>query len=89
MCLNVKITASKSNSTKCERCWSYNKESGYNKYFEDNLCKRCVTILCELEEKGQWLKCPACLEWTFDENGIPENINDNYLCKTCMKEMTK
>lgn len=82
---NTTITAEKAPNLKCERCWNYRAE--YNEYFEDNLCKRCVDVLCELEEKGQWLKCPACTEWFFEKEGNPDNINDNYICPDCLKEM--
>lgn len=72
---------------KCERCRNWGPDVDYNKYFGDNLCYRCVQVLCELEEKGNWLKCPACLEWFFEEVGDPSNVNDNYLCPDCLKEM--
>jgi hypothetical protein len=86
---SIFIKAEKSPYLKCERCWNYWKDCDYNKYFEDILCKRCVDVLCKLEEKGKWLKCPACLEWFCDDNCTSDDINDNYLCQDCMKEMKK
>ena len=86
---NVTIISKKSSFPKCERCWNHDSTCDYNSYFEDNLCYRCVQILCDLEEQGKWLKCPACLEWFFEDPGDPENINDNYICSICLEEMLK
>lgn len=83
------IGVCKSPYPKCERCWNHRPDCGENTYFGSILCKRCVDVLCELEEAGQWLKCPACLEWFRDERCTSDDINDNYLCQHCMKEMKK
>jgi len=79
----------KSPHPKCERCWYHKPDCDYNKYFEDILCYRCVQVLCDLEAQGQWLKCPACLEWFKDEKCTSKDINDNYLCQKCMKEINE
>ena len=86
--MTTNFVATKSPYPKCERCWNHPPSCAYNTYFEDNLCKRCVDILCNLEERGLWLKCPACLDWFFDKiEGDPENINDNYICPECLGEL--
>lgn len=84
-----KITTKKSPYPKCERCWNHRKTCAYNKYLEDTLCYRCVQVLCDLANRGKWLKCPACLEWFFNKNGTPEDINDNLICLECFTEMKK
>ena len=89
MCNKAEIEVSKSEYIKCERCWYYKPDCAYNTYLEDNLCHRCVQVLIELANNGQWMECPACLKWFGDRNCTSEDIKDNYLCKDCMKEMKK
>lgn len=83
------IIATKSPYLKCERCWYHKPDCDYNKYFEGTLCYRCVQVLVDLANKGWWQKCPACIEWFCDKNCTKDDINDNYLCQDCMKEMEK
>lgn len=83
----LEVKATKSEYPKCERCWNHFSTCEYHKYFEDYLCKRCVDILVDMWDKGLWMKCPACLEWFYDETSSPENLNDNYICQECLKEM--
>jgi hypothetical protein len=87
--MTTTIGATKSTDPKCERCWNHRPDCQHHKYFEDILCKRCVDVLCSLEEKGWWIICPACLERFCDQKCTKDDINDNYLCQTCMKEMKK
>jgi hypothetical protein len=85
----MEVIAEKSKHQKCERCWYHQADCEYNTYFEGTLCKRCVTVLCQLEAQGKWLRCPACTEWFCDEKCTPADINDNYICPICLKEMIK
>lgn len=48
------ITVTKSLHKKCNRCYRRRSDVDYNKYFQDDLCYRCVQVLCELESQGKW-----------------------------------
>lgn len=51
---DVVIIAGQSPYEKCRRCRNAIETCSFSSYWVDVLCRRCVKVLCQLEEAGLW-----------------------------------